>query len=292
MKIRTFAVAPILAAGLVLVACSGGGSGDGSSTAGPGPVTPTKDSTAGVWKGSLSSTATGQTVPVVALTGNDGHTAWMAADGRVWHGEMPLSGDQFNSTLTGHMHDGAYFPDGTRHGVATMSVQHHAAGSIDGVHAGHGDSGSFAMTMSPMWERTASLAAVAGVYTRTTSNGYAMTMTIDALGQMTGSDSTGCVFSGTVTVPDPLHNLYGIDANVSSCGALDGHYDGMGALLDADAMRDWMTAMHPLEQGGHTHGGSMMGGPMGHNTVPSGQRNLFMFSLFGGQNAIMDALAR
>jgi hypothetical protein len=55
-----------------------------------------------------------------------------------------------------------------------------------------------------------------------------------------------------------------------------------------------MTAMHPLEHGGHSHGGSMMGGSpmMGHNTVPTGQRNLFMFSMVNANNAIMDALAR
>jgi hypothetical protein len=68
----------------------------------------------------------------------------------------------------------------------------------------------------------------------------------------------------------------------------------MGALLDADAMQDWMTAMHPLEHGGHSHGGSMMGGSpmMGRNTVPTGERNLFMFSLVNDHNAMMDALAR
>jgi hypothetical protein len=52
--------------------------------------------------------------------------------------------------------------------------------------------------------------------------------------------------------------------------------------------------MHPLEQGGLSHGGPMMGGSpmMGHSTVPAGQRNLFMFSMVNANNAIMDALAR
>ena len=77
-------------------------------------------------------------------------------------------------------------------------------------------------------------------------------------------------------------------ATVTSCGSPDGTYRGMGTLLDADAMRDWMSAMHPLEQGGHTHGAPMMGG----NTVPTGQRNLFMLSIVNDRNAIMDALAR
>ena len=79
-----------------------------------------------------------------------------------------------------------------------------------------------------------------------------------------------------------------------TCLPADGTYSGMGALLDADAMQDWMTAMHPLEHGGHTHGGPMMGGSpmMGRNTVPTGQHNLFMFSMGNANNAIMDALAR
>ena len=130
-----------------------------------------------------------------------------------------------------------------------------------------------------MWDRPASIGTVAGVYTRSTSNGYTMTMTMSANGQLTASDSRGCVINGVVGVPDATHNLYRIDATVTSCGSLDGTYSGMGALLDADAMTDWMTAMHPLEHGGHSHGGPMMGGSpmMGRNTVPTGQRNLFLF---------------
>jgi hypothetical protein len=89
--------------------------------------------------------------------------------------------------------------------------------------------------------------------------------------------------------------MYAISATVTSCGTLDGAYQGMGTLLDATAMRDWMTAMHPLEQGGHTHGsmGGMGGmGGMTYNTIPSGTSNLFMFVLRNDQNAMMDALAK
>ena len=102
------------------------------------------------------------------------------------------------------------------------------------------------------------------------------------------------MFSGTVSVPDSQHDFYDIDAQMSACGSLDGHYQGAGTLLDADAMQDWMTAMHPIEHGGHSYGGSMMAGEhdIGHNTVPTGHHNLFMFSMVNDQNAIMDALGR
>lgn len=207
---------------------------------------------------------------------------------------MPMTGDRFSATLTGHMYEGAHFPDGTNHGTASFMIEHHSNGTMSGHYDGNGDNGTFNMGTTPMWDRPASLDAVAGVYTRSTSSGYTMTMTIGANGVLTGSDSKGCVFNGTLSVPDPTHNLYAIEATVSSCGSLDGNYRGMGTLVDADAMVDWMTAMHPLEQGGHTHGGTMMGGSpmMSHNTVPSGQRNLFMFAIANEQNAIMDALAR
>jgi hypothetical protein len=293
-----------VAAGLALTACGGGGSGSSAPTAGPitmpaptggtPPVTSTKATTPGVWKGTISSTTTGQGASIVALTGHDGHSMWMTTDGRVFHGQVPLGGDHFDASFTGHMYEGDHFPDGTNRGTASMRIDHHSTAVTSGRYSGSGDAGTFNMALNPMWDRSASLTTVAGVYTRSTASGYTMTMTLGANGQLTGSDSKGCVFSGTVSVPDPQHNLYHLDAQVSACGTLDGHYQGTGTLLDADAMKDWMTAMHPLEHGGHSHGGSMMGGQhgMGHNTVPTGQHNLFMFSMANDRSAIMDALWR
>jgi hypothetical protein len=293
-----------VAAGLALTACGGGGSGSSAPTAGPitmpaptggtPPVTSTKATTPGVWKGTISSTTTGQGASIVALTGHDGHSMWMTTDGCVFHGQVPLGGDHFDASFTGHMYEGDHFPDGTNRGTASMRIDHHSTAVTSGRYSGSGDAGTFNMALNPMWDRSASLTTVAGVYTRSTASGYTMTMTLGANGQLTGSDSKGCVFSGTVSVPDPQHNLYHLDAQVSACGTLDGHYQGTGTLLDADAMQDWMTAMHPLEHGGHSHGGSMMGGQhgMGHNTVPTGQHNLFMFSMANDRSAIMDALWR
>jgi hypothetical protein len=283
-----------VAAGLALTACGGGGSDASAPTGGTPPVTTTNSTTPGVWKGTINSTTTGQGASIVALTGHDGHSVWMTTDGRVFHGDLPLNGDHFDASLIGHMHEGELFPDGTNRGTTSMQVDHHSTGASSGRYSGSGDAGTFNMALSPMWARSASLATVAGVYTRSTSSGYTMTMALGANGQLTGSDSKGCVFSGNVTVPDPQHNLYHIDAHVSACGSLDGHYQGMGALLDADAMRDWMTAMHPLQHGGHSHGGPMMGGQQGtgHNTLPTGQHNLFMFSMVNDRIAIMDALGR
>lgn len=288
---------------LALASCGGGSSSDPGSSIAASSNPPSTGSTGagtstattpGIWKGTIGSTATGQTSGVVAITDHAGYSMWASTDGRIWNGQLPPRGERIHAEFIGHMSEGAQFPDGTSRGPASMTFEHHWDNSADGHYNGNGDSGPFELRLSPMWNTPASLGSVAGSYTRTTSNGYAMTISIDARGQLSGSDSHGCLLSGTVTVPDPEHNLYRIDAEVSSCGTLDGRYRGMGALLDADAMQDWMSAMHPLEHGGHSHGGHGPGGPhmRGNNTVPSGRQNLFMFSMSNDRGAFMDALAR
>lgn len=297
---RTLVAAPaattaLIVTGFALSACSGGGSHT-SSTPGTDPTgssssgsTSKTASTTGLWKGTITSGTTGQSSTMVALIDVDGHSAWMTTDGRVYDGTMPMTGDQFVAQMIDHMEDGSHFHDGTNLGPGSMMVDSHSSAMMNGRYSGNGDSGTFGMTMSPMWNYPASLPIVAGVYTRSSSTGYTMTMTIGANGQLVANDSRGCTVNGTVHVPDGSHNLYRIDATITTCGSLDGAYHGMGALLDADAMKDWMSSMMSFDHGGHMMSGS---GMMGQSTVPTGQHNLFMFSLTNDQNAIMDALAK
>jgi hypothetical protein len=300
---RALAVPSLLL--LAFAAGCGGGSGSAANGTTPtggsgGSVTPaTGPTTTGVYKGTITSTTTGQTTPVMAMVDAHGQANWMSTDGRVWTGTMPMTGAHFDASLMGQMYTGTTFPDGSTAGNGMMSVDN-ASGHMSGRFNGSGDAGNFDLILNSMWNRPASLPAVAGVYTRSSWTGYAMTMTIGTNGQLMANDSRGCSINGTVTIPDAIHNLYSITATVTSCGSLDGAYQGHGTLLDADAMRDWMSAMHPLEHGGHWQGNMDMTG-MGHmggmggmpyNTVPTGTSNLFMFVLKNGQNAMMDALAK
>ena len=299
-------LASVVATTFVLAACGGGGSGHDAvdDSGGAGPVTGgTAKTTPGVWQGTINSATTG-TTNLLGMTDDDGHSVWMSTDGRVWTGQMPMSGTQVDVSMTGHMYPGDHFPDGTIHGTSAMHMDY-ADGRWSGHYSGAGDDGTFAMSRHPAWDRPASLASLAGTYTRTTSIGYTMTMSVSATGQLTASDTRGCVINGTVTVPDPVHNLYRIAANVTSCGVLDGNYQGHGTLLDATAMNAWMNTMGCFQYGqdgmprdGMGHGGMGSGGMMnwwplgGVNTVPAGTANLFMFAISNGQYAIMDALAK
>lgn len=292
-----------MAAVLSVAACSGGGGGDPGPAPGNTGGTPVSaKTTPGVWQGTVTSPTTGQS-SVVGLTNGSGHSVWMTTDGRVWTGQMPMSGTQFNATMAGYMYPGSRFPDGSNYGTWSM-MAHYTNGTWSGQFNGSGDTTTFSFSMHPAYDRPASLDVLAGTYTRTTSVGYTMTMSFTQGGQLTGSDSRGCVFNGTVTVPDSNHNLYQIAATVTSCGILDGDYQGHGTLADATAMQNWMSTMGCFQYGSGGWGGGMMGGGMmgggmgnwwpyqGSNTVPSGTNNLFMFAMTSGQHAIMDALAR
>ena len=223
---------------------------------------------------------------------------------------MPMTGAQFNATMAGHMYPGSHFPDGSIHGPSAMMFSY-GNGAWTGQYSGGGDTGTFNVTMSSMWDRPATLATLAGTYTRTTSIGYTMTMSIAPDGVITANDTRGCVINGAVTVPDATHNLYQLDTTVTSCGILNGTYQGHGTLVDATAMRSWTTTMgcfqygatgwpgSGMSGGGMMGSGGMMGGGMGNwwpntgtNTVPSGTSNLFMFAMTNGQYAMMDALAK
>ncbi|MCC7199222.1 MAG: hypothetical protein IT483_06925 [Gammaproteobacteria bacterium] len=287
---------------LATTACGGGG-GDTSPAPGNTAGTPVSaKTTPGVWQGTVTSPTTGQS-SVVGLTSGSGHSVWMTTDGRVWTGQMPMSGTQFNATMAGYMYPGSRFPDGSTYGTWSM-MGNYANGIWSGQFNGAGDNTTFSFSMHPAYNRPASLDLLAGTYTRTTSIGYTMTLSFTQAGQLTGSDSRGCVFNGNVTVPDQTHNLYQIAATVTSCGILDGSYQGQGTLADATAMQSWMSNMGCFQYGaggwsGGMMGGGMMGGGMGgwwpnqgSNTVPSGTGNLFMFAMTSGQHAIMDALAR
>jgi hypothetical protein len=289
----------------ILAACGGGSSSSaptpaapaspGAPTPGaptPGATTPgaTTQSAVGVWEGTITSQATGQVSPMLGMVDAAGASLWITADGRVMAGPLGTTMPQGAFQVAAHMDQGGAFANGSLHGSMNFTFDPVAAGALAGHVSGMGDTYAFRAAMSGMWNRPASLATLAGVYTRATATGYTVTLAIAADGRLSGSDTRGCVLNGLATVPDPGRNLYRLTATVTSCGALNGDYAGMGTLVDATAMSSWLRQMPPLAMGGMHGDGMMHGGPM--NSIPSGASNLFMFALTSGQHAIMDALAR
>lgn len=95
--------------------------------------------------------------------------------------------------------------------------------------------GFLAASNAAAWNRASSLATVAGSYSATFIVGgtpYTPTLTIDGTsGAISGSDSTGCTYGGSVATPDTAHNDYTVSLT-SSC--LSGQtFNGIGAFFPA-----------------------------------------------------------
>ena len=110
----------------------------------------------------------------------------------------------------------------------------------------HRDDYRFALNAASDYNRSISLAALAGVYTRRTSSiigeQVTLTVTIDPSGQLTGSYSNGCMFNGNASIPDASHNMVKLQIDLANCGSQgsskqwNGAYTGLGVLLSGDAV--------------------------------------------------------
>jgi hypothetical protein len=97
---------------------------------------------------------------------------------------------------------------------------------------------SFALHYLPEYERPAALSTLASVYTTAEYTSYLLTLSVNADGQISGSDTHGCALVGSAAVPDPTRNVYTAELDVSSCGGFDGHYSGILSLSDETTPND------------------------------------------------------
>jgi hypothetical protein len=85
----------------------------------------------------------------------------------------------------------------------------------------------FSMYYSDLTEIGASLAVLDNNWSETKS-GITTTLSIDSKGMIHGSNTNGCIYNGTIQVPDAGKNIYKIQVSLSICGVLDGDYSGLG----------------------------------------------------------------
>ncbi len=100
-----------------------------------------------------------------------------------------------------------------------------------GTYAGDGAEGRFALTYGDAYEDGSSLDLLAGIwsYSQALSGGgvYTITLDLDDTGQLFGSDTAGCVFSGQLSIIDGRYSVYRASVSVSTCGDLNGDYSGL-----------------------------------------------------------------
>jgi len=87
-----------------------------------------------------------------------------------------------------------------------------------------GKTGSYSLPyVSYPYEQPSSLAIVAGSYTAASAAAAGASqiasLTIDSMGNLTGSDNAGCNYTGTVTVVNPIYNAYQLNNVTEACSS-------------------------------------------------------------------------
>ena len=228
---------------LVLTACGGGGGGGG----GGGTTSPTStQSPAGIWFGSAHSTTTSTTTPLVGVVTADNKVYFSTFAGNMFIGSAAVNGNGASGTMNGYaLNTKSVATNGADYDIwsnyaAPVNVQgtFGSQSSFTGTYSGMGDSGTFSLSFDSRYNRPSSLAAISANWTYTDTNGYTLSVSIDAQGSITGGGSSGCTINGTASLIDPAHNAYDANITVSNCGAQNGTYTGVAALSDTVTAND------------------------------------------------------
>jgi hypothetical protein len=98
--------------------------------------------------------------------------------------------------------------------------------------------GNYTLITDARYRRGASLDRLTGRYVGTVRNNLTVTLNVSAAGAITGSDTGGCQYNGTTTVPNPLYNAYSVEVVITGCSPNNGTYRGPMVLGDAQNFGD------------------------------------------------------
>jgi hypothetical protein len=223
-----------------LTACGGGGGGgDGSSSGNPPGAPPAADQAmGGIWFGtSTNSLEPGVVNGVFALSTDDGEFRFITGQGIQAVGSFAVSGTHFSGTSIDTAPSGSVLANGQVSTTSTYSGTITEHESVEGAwSSATGESGDFVLTYDDRHATASSLATVTGTYTSFDESDLPYgTITVDPSGNITGSDTAGCVYGGSVQIIDPRYNMYRVNVTIANCGELDGSYSGLGAYDSVDA---------------------------------------------------------
>ena len=155
------------------------------------------------------------------------------------HGTGQVSGNQITGSGTIHAAPGTTLADGSTVANVTISVGTVSGrASLDLTVGAAGTSTSVSTTFDNSYDRGSDLVTVAGAYSSFDIFGDPASFSVDANGIITSQSNSGCVGNGQISIIDANFNAYNVTLDVTSCGALDGMYDGLGITQDNVTMDD------------------------------------------------------
>lgn len=231
----------------VLVSCGGGG----STTSTPPPAVQNADP-GGIWRGTFTSDVVNETADALGVVTENGEIRFLSfGEGAQFFGQLNVTGNSFSGTLNAVSLAGFQFINGSSSGTVSVSGTISSRVQISGSYSGVGDSGTFAFTYDPLYERQSSLSRISGNWSAggdllfkagTVGNvDGAIGVVIESNGVLSAGDTDFCDYDGLANVLDSSFNVYDVQVNISACGSLNGQYQGFGVLSDSVSTDDTLT---------------------------------------------------
>jgi hypothetical protein len=153
-------------------------------------------------------------------------------------GTVQVTGTQVTGTGTLHAVAGTTLIDGSTVANLTITGTVSEGSTLNLTIAVAGVSISVSTTFEALYNRASALATVEGVYPTFDIFGDTASFAVDANGVITSQSTSGCVANGQITIIDAAFNAYDVALDITSCGALNGSYNGLGVTADAAATDD------------------------------------------------------
>jgi len=175
-----------------IISCSGGGNG-GSSNGLP------TESASGIWEGTFHSNILSQDYNSLGIIIENNETRFITDWKAQYVGSIVVNGNNVSGTLIGFAPLGFQFLDGSTVGTLTINGTVATKQFITGTYEGLGDSGTFTLTYNPIYETPSSLSKVSDSWIYSEAD-YALSMTIDSNGIISGNDADGCEYNGNINI--------------------------------------------------------------------------------------------
>ena len=155
------------------------------------------------------------------------------------NGTLQVNGGQATGSGTLFAAPGPTLADGSTSATLNISAGAVAEGaSLTLTVNAAGVSTTVSTVFDASYDRGSDLATVSATYSSFDIFGDPASFAVDAAGTLTSQSNSGCVANGQISIIDVNFNTYDVSLDVSSCGGLNGMYDGLGVTQDENATDD------------------------------------------------------
>ncbi|MDR3416555.1 MAG: hypothetical protein P4L83_10245 [Nevskia sp.] len=178
----------------------------------------------GIYEGSATDTTTQKSLPAVAVIDENGDGRMLVTNGDYYRLSLGTSGDSLYGSFLA-------FPGNHTTFSGSLSGQVTQPGLSATLAAQGQDTQNLSLNFDNIYLYSSSLPTLAGNWSLSTT-GYSLTLTIQASGAVSGSDTTGCTYNGFFSLVDPNFNAYS-ETFTQVCGATSINYSGLSYYIPA-----------------------------------------------------------